>query len=93
MGWGVGEGRAALSAPAPAAEARVRALGVAYVLDCPAHARQADRAGLPADSLQRALDAGRPPAWLEPLSSPGEPLQVYRLRAAASRLDRKAEPR
>jgi hypothetical protein len=80
MGWGIAAARAALGAPAPEAEARVRALRVNYIVNCPAHAGQSDRETLAPDSLQRTLDAGRVPPWLEPLSEPAEPLQIYRLR-------------
>ena len=80
MDWGIKAARAALSAPLAQAESSIRALNVTYVVNCPAHARQSDRNGLAADSLQRALDAGRVPAWLQPLSQPAEPLQVFRLR-------------
>jgi hypothetical protein len=80
MGWGIREARAALGAQPAKAERRIRALKVAYVLNCPAHAAQSDRQGLAADSLQKALDAGRVPAWLERLSRPGEPLQIFRVR-------------
>jgi len=80
MGWGIAAARAALGAPPAEAEAQVRALGVRYIANCPAHAGQSDRESLAAESLQRTLDAGRAPPWLEPLSPPGEPVQVYRLR-------------
>jgi hypothetical protein len=30
-------------------------------------------------SLQKRLDAGKPPAWLQPLSPPEAPLQAYRV--------------
>ncbi|HEX4710909.1 hypothetical protein [Phenylobacterium sp.] len=80
MGRGIREARAALGASPLEAEGRIRALKVAYVVNCPAHAAQSDRQSLAADSLQRTLDAGRIPAWLEPLSRPGEPLQIFRVR-------------
>jgi hypothetical protein len=80
MGWGIKEARAALAAPPAEAERRVRALKVTYVLNCAAHARQSDRKSLSADSLQKTLDVGQVPAWLEPLSQPQEPLQIFRVR-------------
>jgi hypothetical protein len=82
MNWGLVEARRVLSTPADKAEAEARQLGVAYVLECPTHARNADRVGMPADSLQKRLDANRPPPWLEPLST-GGPLRLYRVRPAA----------
>lgn len=80
MTWGIKQARGALGAAPPEAERRIRALHVAYVLNCAAHAMQSDRASLSADSLQKALDQGRSPDWLQPLSGAGEPLQIYRVR-------------
>jgi hypothetical protein len=79
MAWGILAGDAALAARPDTAEARVRRLGVNYVLDCFAHAKSQRRMAMPVDSLQRRLDRGDPPLWLEPLSAPGEPLRVYRV--------------
>ena len=69
-------------------EARARALalspggrlGPVYLLECRNHRGHADRAGLGRDTLQARLDAGAPPAWLERLSPPGAPLDLYRAR-------------
>jgi len=83
MNWGLIAARRAMTAEAEAAEAEARALGVDYVLACPAHADNADRAGLSADSLQRRVDAGAPPSWLEPIGSDG-PLRLYRVRPEGS---------
>jgi len=80
MGFGIAAARAALGAAPDKTQARLRALGVTYVVDCPAHAGQADRGQAGPASLQAALDAGRAPVWLEPLSRPAEPLQIYRVR-------------
>jgi hypothetical protein len=57
-----------------------RQAGVAYVLECRFHARHGDRSDMTKDSLQKRLDAGTPPPWLQPLSSPNAPLQAYRVR-------------
>jgi hypothetical protein len=57
----------------------VRQAGIAYVLECRFHARHGDRSGMTKDSLQKRLDAGAPPAWLQPLSPPQAPLQAYRV--------------
>ncbi len=57
----------------------VRQAGVAYVLECRFHARHGDRSDMTKDSLQKRLDAGTPPAWLQPLSPPQAPLQAYRV--------------
>jgi hypothetical protein len=64
-----------------------RQAGVAYVLECRFHARHGDRSGMTKDSLQKRLDAGTPPAWLQPLSLPWTPLQAYRVAPAAAGSD------
>lgn len=81
MSWGILAARSVLAAPAEGlAEQRARALNVGYVLECKAHARNADRDNLGRDTLQKRLDTGRAPAWLEPLSPPNASVQVYRVR-------------
>jgi hypothetical protein len=80
MTWGIKQARGALGAAPPEAERRIRALHVTYVVNCAAHAMHSDRATLSADSLQKSLDQGRAPYWLQPLSGAGEPLQIYRVR-------------
>ena len=83
MSWGMKAARAALSANADdgTAEAKVRALGVNYVLECPAHHNRTDRSGMAATSLQKRLDKqGDPPAWLERVNAPKSVLDVYRVR-------------
>jgi hypothetical protein len=80
MSWGILKAHAILAAPADhGAEAMVRQAGIAYVLECRFHARHGDRSGMTKDSLQKRLDAGAPPAWLQPLSPPQAPLQAYRV--------------
>jgi hypothetical protein len=80
MGWGIMKAHALLSAPADrGAEAMARQAGIAYVLECRFHSRHGDRSDMTKDSLQKRLDAGTPPAWLQPLSPPGAPLQAYRV--------------
>jgi hypothetical protein len=78
MTWGILATHDALAAPAAEAEERARALHATYVLDCPAHKLLAPGTGLGAD-----LRAGRAPTWLEPLSEPGQPLRIYRVKGAA----------
>jgi hypothetical protein len=80
MTWGILTNQAILAASGAEAESRARAVGASYVIECRSHARQAGRRGLAADSLQKRLDAGDIPAWLEPMSPAGAPLQIYRLR-------------
>jgi len=84
MTYGILAAFHALSAPPASDEAEVRRLGVNYVVTCPARNRQKNH-HLGADSLQVRLDKGQPPAWLEPLSPPSAPLQVYRVRPLAPR--------
>jgi hypothetical protein len=79
MNWGLVEARNVLSMPAEEALSGARKLGVAYVLECPTHGRNADRTGMKPNSLQKQLDAGKPPSWLEPLSVKGA-VRVYRVR-------------
>jgi hypothetical protein len=80
MSWGILKAHAILAAPADgAAQAMVRQAGIAYVLECRFHARHGDRSGMTKDSLQKRLDAGAPPAWLQPLSPAQAPLQAYRV--------------
>lgn len=90
MNWGILAARGILAAnaddPGPlGAEARARALGVTYVLECPAHRINADRVGLDADSLQARLDRGVWPDWLTPISDQKAAIRVLRVlpRAAA----------
>jgi hypothetical protein len=79
MSWGIMKAHAIFSAPANgAAEAMARQAGIAYVLECRFHGRRG-RNGMTKDSLQKRLDAGMPPAWLQPLSPPQAPLQAYRV--------------
>jgi hypothetical protein len=84
MGWGILKAHAIFAAPAAGgggrgAEAMARQAGISYVLECRFHARHGDRSGMTKDSLQKRLDAGAPPAWLQPLSPPQAPLQAYRV--------------
>ena len=80
MSWGILAAQAALTAQPDSARAKVRALGVSVVAACPAHADLFNHVNAPQGSLLRRLDQGAPPAWLEPLSAPGEPLRLYRVR-------------
>jgi hypothetical protein len=64
----------AFEGPPSLAEARVRSLGAAYVVDCP---------GLPlmshAQGLAVQLRAGRIPPWLKDISAPDATLRIYRV--------------
>lgn len=72
MTWGILAAHEALATPTARAEGAVRALRATYIVDCPVHGLRA-----PADSLAADLRRGNPPAWLQRLSSPDEPLQIY----------------
>jgi hypothetical protein len=94
MGWGILKAHAIFSAPADgASQAMARQAGVAYVLECRFHSRHGDRSGMTKDSLQKRLDAGAPPAWLQPLSAPSAPLQAYRVPPPTAPDTRSAGPR
>ncbi len=80
MAWGILSAQDALSAAPDAARAKVRALHIDYVVACPAHAALFNHVQSPAGSLLRRLDVGAAPAWLERLSSPGEPLGLYHVK-------------
>jgi hypothetical protein len=89
MNWGLVTARGVMSAEAEAAQAQARRLGFRYVLDCPAHARNGDRVGMTAGSLQKRLDADKAPSWLERVDDGKGPLRVYRVRPPA---DLRASP-
>ena len=65
----------ALNAPPASAEARVRALRVTYVVDCPPYPMV-----VAPGSFGARLRAGQTPVWLEPLSAPKATLRIYGVR-------------
>jgi hypothetical protein len=84
MNWGIMAARGVLIADADdagpnGAEAKARALGVGYVLECKAHKGNADRSGIAYGSLQAMLDRGDWPDWLELISDEKAPVQVFRV--------------
>ncbi len=84
MGYGIMKAYGLLSAPADGAAATLaRQADVAYVLECKVHMHHGDRDKMSKGSLQKRLDAGKPPAWLIPLSPPTAALQAYRVAPAA----------
>lgn len=80
MGWGIVSAYQALADPPGADEAAARRLGVGYVINCAARSNLSTHGDLPPNSLQRRLDRGQVPGWLEPLSPPNAPLQVFAVR-------------
>lgn len=90
MNRGIMAARGVLTADADAAgpngaEARARALGISYVLNCAAHHANADRAGIPANSLQAEMDRSDWPDWLQLVSNEMDPILVFRVVPATSR--------
>ena len=82
MSWGILRAHAILKAPADGASADLaRQAGIAYVAECRMHSGHGDRADMAKAALQKRLDAGQPPSWLQPLSVKTDPLQVYRVLA------------
>ncbi len=74
MSWGILNGYEALGAPTSLARARLKALNVAYILDCRLDGLKVSPAGFEGD-----LRRGRIPPWVQPLSRPGDPMQIYRV--------------
>jgi hypothetical protein len=70
----------AFNAPPPLAEARFRALGADYVVDCPGYPMFLD-----AGSFGMRLRAAPPPPWLVRLSAPKAALSIYGLRPARTK--------
>ena len=62
----------AFDAPPDQAEARVRALGATYVIDCPPYPMYVAAGSASADLLRK----GPPPAWLEPVSGSRAVLKI-----------------
>ena len=75
MSWGILNGYEALGGPTALAAARLKALNVAYVVDCRLNPLRVKRAGFEGD-----LRRGLVPAWMQPLSAPGQPMQIYRFK-------------
>lgn len=81
MTWGILAAHDALSATAVQAEAKVRALKIDYLVDCPTDST-VHRAP---KSIEADLAHGQVPGWLEKLSAKDDVLQIYRVREAADR--------
>jgi hypothetical protein len=80
MSWGILAAHDALGAAPADAEAKVRALNVAYVVECPANALRVGPA-----SFEAGLRKGQIPPWLQPMSAPGQVLQIYKVLPAKAR--------
>ena len=79
MSWGILAAHDALGAAPADAEAKVRALNVAYVVECPANPLRVGPT-----SFEAGLRKGDVPSWLTKVSAPGDVLQVYRVGAASA---------
>lgn len=77
MTWGILASHEALNAPGAVAEAKVRALKADYLVECPTNGLRVGPHSFEAD-----LRRGSTPGWLQPLSSRGQTLQIYRVRPA-----------
>jgi hypothetical protein len=75
MTWGILAAHDALTATNSQAEAKIRALKIDYLVECPASAIHP-----PPGSIEADLARGETPDWLQMLSTKGEALQIYRLR-------------
>jgi hypothetical protein len=78
MSWGIWSAHQALAAPVGVSQGPVRALSVRYIVDCPA-----SHSPRPPASLGAALRQNHVPPWLQPLSKPGQTLQIYALKTPA----------
>ena len=84
MSWGILRAHAILKAAATGggvdgAQTLARQAGIGYVLECRMHAHHGDRDDMAKTALQKQLDAGVSPPWLQPLTARSEALQVYRV--------------
>ena len=78
MSWGILAAHDALAAKPAAAEAKIRALKIDYVVECPANALRVGP-----DSFEAGLRHGFTPPWLAKLSSATDTLQIYRVQPPA----------
>ncbi len=77
MTWGILAAHEAQAASPADAEARVRALKVDYVVECPANPLR-----VVPNSFEAELRRGKVPPWLTRVSPAGDLLQVYRVASA-----------
>jgi len=77
MAWGILAAHEAQAAPSSAAEAKVRALKVSYVVECPANPLRVGAASFEAD-----LRRGVVPPWLRKVSGQNDLLQIYQVLPA-----------
>jgi hypothetical protein len=78
MSWGIWNAYEALGGPTALAQARLKALNVAYVADCQLNPLRVNPKGFEGD-----LRAGRIPDWIERLTAPNQIIQIYRVKPPA----------
>jgi hypothetical protein len=77
MSWGILSAHQAQDAAPADAEAKVRALKVDYVVECPANPLRVGP-----NSFEADLRRGLVPVWLQKVSGPADRLQIYRVAPA-----------
>ncbi len=75
MSWGIWRAYEALGGPSALAQARLKALNVAYVADCQLNPLRVNPKGFEGD-----LRRGHIPAWIERLTAPNQIIQIYRVK-------------
>jgi hypothetical protein len=75
MSWGIWKAYEALGGPSSMAQARLKALNVAYVADCQLNPLRVNPNGFEGD-----LRRGHIPAWIEHITPPNQIIQIYRVR-------------
>jgi hypothetical protein len=78
MSWGILHAYQALGGPTAQAQARLKALNVAYVADCQLNPLRVNPNGFEGD-----LRRGHIPPWIERVTGPKEIIQIYRVKPSA----------
>jgi hypothetical protein len=76
MSWGIWKAYEALGGPSSLAQARLKALNVAYVADCQLNPLRVNPKGFEGD-----LRRGHIPDWMERLTAPNQIIQIYRMKS------------
>ena len=75
MSWGIWKAYEALGGPTSMAQARLKALNVAYVADCQLNPLRVNPKGFEGD-----LRRGQIPAWIERVTPQNQIIQIYRVK-------------
>ncbi len=78
MSWGIWKAYEALGGPTTLAQARLKALNVAYVADCQLNPLRVNPKGFEGD-----LRRGHIPDWIQRLTAPNQIIQIYRVKPPA----------